>query len=86
MPFESTDRALNCLQGLLYHQQPAFLDNKDLMEILRIADFLIIDDLKRMATAVLSSRLTVFSFSQEDWEELADMAGSIYVPPIHLFF
>lgn len=83
-PFPCTTRAMHAFRRVLYLQQPTYLDNADVVAVLRIADFLLMDELKGAAIAVIANRLSVFSFREEEWDELVDLAVCIKADPLHL--
>lgn len=82
-PFYCATRAMEAFRRLLYKQTPGYLDNADLLSIVMMADFLLLDAFKEAAIAVMAKRLRVFSFREEEWSQLMDMAVAISVPPLH---
>lgn len=84
LPFPCTTRAMDAFRRLLYKQSPIYLDNKDLLSIIRMADFLLMDELKEAAIAVVTKHLTMFSFTEVEWDQLVDMAVRIKADPLHV--
>lgn len=69
----------------MYAQKVEFLDNLDLISLLRLADFFICNQLVEIVKGTILDRLSVFCFNAREFEYLQLMGNMIDLYPISLF-